>query len=93
MPKSLTIIDGVITLVNTPRVFTELLTAGTNTISDLTFTPDFNYNVQLFLNGKSETVIGNSFTVSGKVITWSAVNSGYNIDSTFEVIARYTTNE
>ena len=93
MPKSLTIIDGVITLVNTPRVFTELLTAGTNTVSNLTFTPDFNYNVQLFLNGKSETVIGNSFTVSGKVITWSVVNSGYNIDSTFEVIARYTTNE
>ena len=93
MPKLITVIDGVTTLINVPRVFTELLTAGTNTVSNLTFTPDFNYNVQLFVNGKSETVVGSSFTVSGKVITWSAVNAGYNIDSTFEVIARYTTNE
>jgi hypothetical protein len=93
MPRLLTVIDGVTTLINIPRVFTELLTAGTNTISNLTFTPDFNYNVQLFLNGKCETVVGNSFSVSGKVITWIAANAGYNIDSTFEVVARYTTNE
>jgi hypothetical protein len=93
MAKILTIIDGIITLVNIARTYTELLTAGTNTISNLTFTPDFAYNVQLFINGKSESPLDNSFSVSGKAITWSVSNSGYEIDSTNVIVARYTTYE
>lgn len=93
MPKILTIVNGTVVLTNFPRIFTELLTAGTNTLSNLTFTPDFSYNIELSVNGKRESTLTNSFSVSGKVLTWSSTNAGYDIDSTYEIIARYTTLE
>jgi hypothetical protein len=93
MPKILTIVSGTVVLVDIARTFTELLTAGTNTLSNLTFTPDFSYNVRLSVNGKGESTLTNSFSVSGKVLTWSSVNAGYDIDSTYEIVATYTTLE
>lgn len=79
---------------NVGRTYTEKLTvSGLNTVANLAFTPDQNYNISLIVNGKMETTqdSGPPFSVAGKVITWSANNAGYNLKTTFNVIARYTT--
>lgn len=67
---------------------------GTNTLPDLTKTPDSNSNVLLLVNGVVETTHGNAaFSVSGKTLTWNAANAGYTLETTDVVVAQYTTNE
>lgn len=78
--------------------FTEKLpVTALNTITALTKTPTSATNVFLLVNGKVENAFGGAsaaFSVSGKNITWSAVNAGYSIlDSSWDVIAYYQTNE
>jgi hypothetical protein len=77
--------------------FAELLTVtATNTVSALSKTPDLTANVQLVVNGQSVDNFGGAnapFSVSGKNITWNAVNAGYILETTDRVIARYTTLE
>lgn len=77
------------------RMKVELLTVtATNTISDLSLTPVAAGEVLLSVNGKTEDgAAGGAFSVSGKAITWSAVNAGYSVATTDRVIAFYSTLE
>jgi hypothetical protein len=79
------------------RVFSEKLTVtATNTLSALTFTPNFDYNLFLIVNGKTENTFGGgsaAFTRSVKNLTWSAANAGYSLLTTYDVVAHYTTLE
>lgn len=78
------------------RLYKELLVVSApNIVSNLTFTPNFTYEVSLFVNGKEETNVGASppFTTAGKVITWSAVNAKYALATDDRVVAIYTTLE
>lgn len=74
---------------------TENLTiAVTNTVPNLTFTPDDPTNVQLIVNKIVEDSFGGgaaSFSISGVIITWSAANAGYPLVPGDRVRARYTT--
>jgi hypothetical protein len=76
---------------------TELLNvSAVNTISSLTKTPNVPDNVSLIVNDALYTPLGGAsarFTISGKAITWSNVNAGFNLEPGDFVIAKYTTNE
>ncbi|MBD2492480.1 hypothetical protein [Aulosira sp. FACHB-615] len=75
-------------------LFTEVLTVtALNTINDLTKTPSTNNNVHLIVNGVIVSAIASHFSISGKAITWSANNAGFNLETTDTVVALYTTNE
>lgn len=74
--------------------FSEVLfITGTNTIDPLTKTPLG--AVKLFVNNLAYSTIESPapFTVSGKVITWSAVNAGFPLATTDKTYAEYFTNE
>jgi hypothetical protein len=77
------------------RLVRELLTVtSTNTLSNLTYTPDESSNVHLTVNGKGEdTLSGSGLTISGKTLTWNAGTIGYACKTTFRVVAHYTTLE
>jgi len=77
------------------KVYTEKLNVtAQNTIADLAKTPTATSNVMLYINGVVyDTFATASFSVSGKAITWSAANSGFNVETTDRVVAKYTTNE
>lgn len=63
-----------------------------NTIGGgLGFTPIAS-TVQLEVNGVTEDELaGGAFSVAGTAITWSAVNAGYNLQTTDRVVAIYQT--
>ena len=74
------------------REFTEQVTVtGANALSNVTNTPD-GRKVTLNVNGVVVPGGGASpaFTVAGKVITWSAANAGYALDTGDTVFATYT---
>lgn len=77
------------------RLQTEKLNiSANNIISDLTFTPNLTSNLLLIVNGKVENTFGTAaFTRSGKTLTWNPINAGYNLLTTYDVIAQYTTLE
>lgn len=77
------------------RLVVERLTvSSTNTLADLTYTPDTAANVQITVNGKNEdTLSGSGLSISAKTLTWTAGTIGYNCLTTFRVIAQYTTLE
>lgn len=102
LPSDFAIALGGRVVNNDPRgsgasTFTELLTVtGTNAISALTKTPSATANILLIVNDAVYTTLGGGsarFSVSGKVITWSAANAGFNVDTTDFVVAQYTTLE
>jgi hypothetical protein len=68
-----------------------------NTVPNLTKTPSIASNVRLVINGVMYHVLDANplFTVSGKVITWNAAQTGgFTLQTTgFNVIAMYPTNE
>jgi hypothetical protein len=78
-------------------LFTEPLTVtALNTIGELSKTPNQVSNVMLVVNEALYFPIGGAsapFSISGKVITWSTTNAGFNLDTTDVVRVRYTTNE
>jgi hypothetical protein len=64
-----------------------------NTLADLSFTPIDN-SVALYVNGKAETEgASESFTRVGKVLTWDAIDAGYDLETTDDVTAHYNTLE
>ncbi|MBW4666476.1 MAG: hypothetical protein KME60_03270 [Cyanomargarita calcarea GSE-NOS-MK-12-04C] len=79
------------------RQFSEKLTVtATNTLSNLTFTPNFDYNISVEINGKVENSFGGgsaSFSRNVKTLIWNQANAGYQILTTDDVVARYTTLE
>lgn len=73
------------------RETSEALTVtAANTVSNFTYTPT-GAKTQLIVNGVVYMPIGASppFTVSGKVITWSAANAGFALATTDEVKVAY----
>jgi hypothetical protein len=78
-------------------LYSEKLTVtAQNTIAALAKTPTNTGNVELIINEVSYNTFGGGsahFSVTGKTISWSASNSGFNVETTDSVIARYTTNE
>ncbi|MCW4039990.1 MAG: hypothetical protein NWE83_04455 [Candidatus Bathyarchaeota archaeon] len=67
---------------------------GTNTLANLSFTPIDGTDVTLHVNGKTEDAKTNgAISLAGKVITWSAVNAGYDIETTDVATAQYHTLE
>lgn len=82
---------------NAAKWVTEKLNVtATNTVSALAKTPTANTNVFLIVNGKHENAFGGgsaAFSVATKTITWSAVNAGYSLLTTFDVVAFYETLE
>lgn len=75
--------------VTAPIAFSEELTAGTNTVTDLTNTPVG--AVELVVDGVSFSSVATPapFTISGTTITWSATNAKVSLDSSDTVIANY----
>ena len=74
------------------RQFAEALTVtAANTLSSFTNTPN-GVVTMLLVNGVTYTPLGSSppFTVSGKVITWSAANAGFALATTDDVKAVYS---
>lgn len=73
--------------------FNEPITVtSTNTLDDLTHTPDTNTNIFLIVNGITVNAFGGgsaAFSVSGTSLTWSASNAGYALHTTDNVIAFY----
>jgi len=64
-----------------------------NTLANLAFLPIAN-SVALYVNGKAESEgASEGFTRVGKVLTWSATNGKYNLETTDTVIAHYNTLE
>ncbi len=80
---------------NNGRLVVERVTVtSTNTLANLTYTPDVPSNVQLSVNGKLEdTLSGSGLSISGKTFTWTAGTVGYNCLTSFRVVAQYTTLE
>lgn len=76
---------------------TEILAVtGSNTIANLTKTPNLTSNVSLFVNGIDYDSLGGagaSFSVASKTITWSTVNAGFSVEVGDRVVANYTTLE
>jgi len=73
-----------------------LTVTATNTFSALTVAPTSATNIILIvgLNGGGESVnpfggAAAAFSVSGTTITWSAVNAGYSVPTTYQVTAVY----
>ncbi|NJR38530.1 MAG: hypothetical protein HC781_06385 [Leptolyngbyaceae cyanobacterium CSU_1_4] len=79
------------------KLFRERLTIATqNTVPVLAKTPDQAYNLVLIINGLEYSTLGGGsapMSVSGKTVTWSASNAGFNLDTTDKVDASYTTLE
>lgn len=78
------------------RQYTELRTPfGVNQIAALTKTPDDNTNVKLCVNTATYHTLGTNpaFTVSGKNITWSSTNAGFDLTTTDLVVVEYTSIE
>lgn len=80
---------------NNGRLVVEILSVtSTNTISNLTYTPDLPSNVQITVNGKNEdTLSGSGLSIATKTLTWNAGTIGYNCLTSFRVVAQYTTLE
>lgn len=75
-------------------VVEQVTVSSTNTLANLTYTPDVPSNVQLSVNGKLEDTLGGSgLSIAGKVLTWTAGTIGYNCLTSFRVVAQYTTLE
>lgn len=73
------------------HIVEELTVTAQNTINSLTQAPKDANDVKLIVN-KLVYQVGDDFTLGGtgnKDITWSAVNSGFNVETTDEVIAFY----
>jgi hypothetical protein len=75
--------------VTVPTAFSEELTVGTNTLSDLTHTPIGAVTLICSGVGFSSVESPAPFTVSGKSLTWSASNAGVSLDSNDTVVASY----
>lgn len=78
------------------RQYSELRTPfGASQMSALTKTPDDISNVKLHVNTATYHTLGTNpaFTVSGKNITWSSVNAGFDLTATDLVIVEYTSIE
>ena len=75
--------------ITVPTAYSEELTAGTNTVTDLTYTPTG--AVTLVVDGVVFSSVASPapFTVSGKAITWSATNAKVSLDSNDTVVANY----
>lgn len=76
--------------------YIELLTVtAINTVSDLTKSPISNSEpMQLIINGQVEdNLVNGAFFINGKAVTWSFTNSGYNLETTDRVVAKYKTFE
>ena len=70
----------------------ELLTVtALNVLSSLSHIPSSPTNVVLIVNGIEEFYLGSSpsFVVSGASVTWSPTNSGYSLETTDHVYAKY----
>lgn len=77
-------------------MFTELLTITTlNQIPVLTKTPADPNTVFLIVNGIMYSRFGASpfFTISGKTCLWDATNAGFDVETTDQVVAMYSTTE
>ena len=78
-------------------VFSEQLTVtAINTTSNLTKNPVNATTLWLEVNGQVIDSFGGGsaqFTVATKIVTWSAVNAGFPLETTDRVIARYATTE
>ena len=78
------------------RIFSEQLTVtATNTVSNLAKNPS-STTLWLEVNGQIIDSFGGGsaqFSVASKVVTWSAVNAGYAMETTDRVVARYATTE
>lgn len=73
-------------------VVEQLAVTATNTVSALTKTPNNNTLLRLVVNGETYFTLGGGsakFSVTGKAITWSAANSGFNLETSDNVIAMY----
>lgn len=99
LPADFAFAIGIRAIAQDPRTssgaaFSELLTVtATNTVSNLSKTPISVTTLKLAVNGENYGSQNNSFTLAGKAITWSASNSGIQLDTTDVVIASYFTNE
>lgn len=73
----------------------QLTVTALNTLSALSKTPVSSTAVLLFINGVAYSPVGGSapFSVSGKTITWSSANAGFDIETTDRVVAGYPTFE
>lgn len=66
---------------------------ATNTLANLAYTPIAN-SLAIYVNGKAEAEgASEAFTRSGKVLTWSAANAEYTLNTTDDVVAHYNTLE
>ncbi|NEP10848.1 MAG: hypothetical protein F6K14_11670 [Symploca sp. SIO2C1] len=77
------------------NTYTELLTiTATNTLANLTKTPDVTANVLLIVNGVVYSTLGNGeFSLAGKVLNWIPNNAGFSLEVTDKVVAQYTSLE
>jgi hypothetical protein len=73
----------------------KLTITGLNTFaSPTTAKTPIDNSISIYVNGKSETEgASEAFTRSGKVLTWSATNAGYDLETTDDVVAHYNTLE
>lgn len=72
----------------------KLAVTAQNTIADLAKTPLSSSLIELLVNGISyDSFSVAAFTLTGKALTWSATNAGFNIETTDRVIASYFTLE
>ena len=66
---------------------------ATNTLADIARTPLIN-SISLYVRGKSETEgASESFTISGKTITWIPAQAEYDLETTDDVTVHYNTLE
>ena len=78
------------------RIFSEQLTVtATNTVSNLAKNPS---SATIWLEVRGQVIDGfgggsAQFSVASKVVTWSAVNAEFALETTDRVVARYATTE
>lgn len=75
------------------RVVEKLTVTALNTLSALSFTPITESNLELIVAGISQSSLNGDFTCPAKTITWVPATAGFNIQTTYPVIAAYNTNE
>lgn len=71
----------------------ELLTVtALNTLSALTTAPNLTRQIKINVNGQmvSSLLSPAPFTVAGTTVTWNAVNAGFSLATTDQVVAEYT---
>ena len=102
LPTDAIVLTGVRNISNDPsgnagKLFRERITVtGTNTLNNLTKTPTDSNLVVLIVNGISYDTFATapfSVNLSTRVLTWSAANAGFSLETTDRVIAQYVTFE